>query len=63
MFQNQPTIPTIGFLRLPQVLAIFPSAKAHGGKDAEQAATQSPSNSAPAQLSGEPKTSRHSLRT
>ena len=27
MFQNQPTIPTIGFLRLPQVLAIFPISK------------------------------------
>ena len=27
MFQNQPTIPTIGFLRLPEVLAIFPISK------------------------------------
>ena len=27
MFQNQPTIHTIGFLRLPQVLAIFPISK------------------------------------
>lgn len=27
MYQNQPTIPTFGFLRLPQVLAIFPISK------------------------------------
>lgn len=27
MYQNQPTIPAFGFLRLPQVLAIFPISK------------------------------------
>lgn len=27
MLQNQPSIPTFGFLRLPQVLAIFPISK------------------------------------
>ncbi len=27
MFSNQPTIPAFGFLRLPQVLAIFPISK------------------------------------
>ena len=27
MFQNQPSIPAFGFLRLPQVLAIFPISK------------------------------------
>lgn len=27
MFQNQPSIPSVGFLRLPQVLAIFPISK------------------------------------
>jgi predicted DNA-binding transcriptional regulator AlpA len=27
MFPNQPTIPAFGFLRLPQILAIFPISK------------------------------------
>ena len=27
MFSNQPTIPAFGFLRLPQILAIFPISK------------------------------------
>ena len=27
MFQNQPSTPTFGFLRLPQVLKIFPISK------------------------------------
>ena len=27
MYQNQPSIPAFGFLRLPQVLAIFPISK------------------------------------
>lgn len=27
MFPNQPSIPTFGFLRLPQILAIFPISK------------------------------------
>lgn len=27
MHQNQPTIPATGFLRLPQILAIFPISK------------------------------------
>ena len=27
MYQNQPPIPSFGFLRLPQVLAIFPISK------------------------------------
>ena len=27
MYQNQPSIPAFGFLRLPQILAIFPISK------------------------------------
>ena len=27
MYRNQPTIPAFGFLRLPQILAIFPISK------------------------------------
>lgn len=42
MPQNQSSISTYGFLRLPQVLEIFQSAKARGGKVAARGGSPNP---------------------
>ena len=52
------TIPTTGFLRLPQILAIFPVGKSSWWEDVAPDATPNPSSSAPALPYGEPKISR-----